>query len=117
MKHGKLAGILWHQGESDARASKVATYAERFGAMIARLRADLNAEDVPVVVGELLRSRSNNAAFNENLPTVVAAVPNSVLVSSEDMVDRGDKIHFDSPSLRTFGERYAAAFLEMRKAA
>ncbi len=117
MKQGTLTGILWHQGESDAAASKVATYAERFSAMIARLRADLNASDVPVVMGELLRSRPNNAAFNEALPAISVAVPLCTYVSSQDLVHRGDKVHFDSASLRTFGKRYAAAFLELQQTA
>ena len=41
MKNGTLAGILWHQGESDSAHDQVVTYAERFATMIGQLRKDL----------------------------------------------------------------------------
>lgn len=113
IKHGKLAGILWHQGEADSAPEKVATYAERFSAMVAQLRKDLNAQDVPLVLGELGRFRAASAAFNANLPAVVQGVPHAALVTSEDLKDRGDQLHFDAPSQRTLGARYAAAFLKL----
>ena len=53
MKSGRLRGILWHQGEGDATEELAPTYRDRFAEFIARLRADLDAADVPVVVGEL----------------------------------------------------------------
>ncbi|MEI7929044.1 MAG: sialate O-acetylesterase [Verrucomicrobiales bacterium] len=37
MKNGKLAGILWHQGEADSAPDKVATYADRFSVMIGQI--------------------------------------------------------------------------------
>ena len=37
MKHGKLRGILWHQGESDGQPEKIASYPDRFSKMIAQL--------------------------------------------------------------------------------
>ena len=115
MKHGQLAGILWHQGESDAKAAKVATYAERFSAMIAQLRTDLDAENVPVIMGELVPTRAANAGFDAALPAISAAVPLCTWVSSEGLSARKDNIHFDSASQRTLGKRYAAAFLEIQK--
>jgi hypothetical protein len=113
LKSGKLAGILWHQGEADSSKEKTATYADRFAAMIAQLRTDLSAEKVPVIVGELGRFRPNFEAFNANLPAVVAKVPRCALVTTEDLVHKGDQTHFDSPSLRTLGKRYADAYLKL----
>ena len=85
--------------------------------MIAQLRADLNAENVPVIMGELVRSRAANADFDAALPSISAAVPLCTWVSSEGLKARKDNIHFDAASQRTFGQRYAAAFLEMQKTA
>jgi hypothetical protein len=34
-------------------------------------------------------------------------------VASDGLTDKGDGTHFDSPSLREFGRRYARAFLSM----
>jgi hypothetical protein len=46
---------------------------------------------------------------------IAASVPNVAYVSSDGLVDRGDKLHFDGPSQRTFGQRYAAAYLTVSK--
>ena len=116
MKHGKLRGILWHQGEADGKPEKIASYPDRFSKMIAQLRTDLNAPDVPVVIGELVYSRPQSAEFNKAIPTIAAAVPNCGWVSAEGLTDRGDKLHFSSEGARTLGERYAAKFLELEKA-
>ncbi len=110
LKHGKLAGILWHQGEADSAPDKVATYQVRFAKMIAQLRADLDAQDVPVIVGETGRFRPDGAAINAVLAKVPDFVPHCAFVSAEGLVDKGDKLHFDSASFRELGRRYAAAW-------
>lgn len=113
MQHGQLAGILWHQGEADSDHAKVATYSERFATMIRQLRQDLQAENVPVIMGELGRFRKASKEFNEALPEISKQVPNCAWVSAENLTDRGDKLHFDAKSQRVFGQRYAAAFLKL----
>lgn len=149
MKSGTLAGILWHQGESDsglrtptkrpdpaakpepaaqpaepkldpaalkaAQDAHFAAYGEQFAAMIAQLRKDLDAADVPLLVGELGRYNEKYQPFNRALPATVAKIPKAALVSSGDLVAKSDNVHFDSPSLRKFGARYAEAFLKMKK--
>lgn len=113
MKNGKLRGILWHQGESDTADKDTAAYAKRFSTMIAQLRKDLSAEDVPVVIGELGHFRPYSENFNAGLPQVVASVPLCAYVTTEDLTDIGDTTHFDARSQRILGERYAAAFLKL----
>ena len=115
MKHGKLVGILWHQGESDSAPDKAATYGARFAKMIAQLRADLGAENVPVIVGETGRFRSDGAAVNAALATVPQNVPRCAFVSAEGLTDQGDKLHFDAASNRELGRRYAKAWLELNR--
>jgi len=109
-KSGRLVAILWHQGEADSSASKTATYPARFSAMIARLRADLGAADVPVIVGELGRYRDAYAPFNAMLPQVTNAVPRCALVSSEGLGCNDDKVHFNRDALCAFGRRYFEVF-------
>lgn len=109
-KAGTLVAILWHQGEADCAASKIATYSTRFAAMIAQLRADLGAADVPVIVGELGRFNASYATFNAALPQVTNAVPRCALASSADLGSNADKVHFAAEALRLFGKRYFEAF-------
>ena len=113
LKHGRLAGILWHQGESDSAPDKAATYVGRFAKMIAQLRADLGAGEVPVIVGETGRFRADAAAINAALATVPASVPHCAFVPADGLGDKGDKLHFDTPALREFGRRYARAWQEL----
>jgi hypothetical protein len=112
-KHGQLMGILWHQGEADSAEAKVATYPARFAAMIAQLRQDLDAEEIPVMVGELGHFRPASAPFNAMLPQVAAAVPRCAVVSAEGLGHGGDSLHFDRDALRTFGKRYFEAYEKM----
>ena len=115
LKRGRLAGILWHQGESDSAPDKAATYAARFAKMIAQLRADLGAENVPVIVGETGRFRPDSAAINAALATLPQSVPRGAFVSAEGLTDQGDQLHFDSAALREFGRRYAKAWQELSR--
>jgi len=116
MKAGKLRGILWHQGENDSAKEDLArSYRERFAAMIARLRSDLGAGEVPVVVGELgeFHAGAFDAVVNEQLAIVPLKVPRSAFVSSGGLTDKGDRTHFDTRSLHEFGRRYALAFMSL----
>lgn len=113
MAQGRLAGILWHQGESDAAPELAATYPERFAAMIAQLRKDLGAEDVPVVVGEIGHFVKNGAAINAALAKVPERVTRCALVSAAGLNDQGDDLHFDTPSFRELGRRYAEAWKDL----
>ena len=110
MARGTLAGILWHQGESDAAPEKAAVYAERFAAMIAQLRKDLGAEEVPVVIGEIGHFVANVDAINAALAKVVEWVPRCALVKADELGHKGDALHFDSTALRELGRRYAEAW-------
>jgi len=113
----RLRGILWHQGEADASdEERAVTYRLRFAKMIAALRKDLGAENVPVIVGQLgefvqEKSYSQLQRVNSELATLPLHVPRSGFVSSQGLKDKGDQLHFDSPSLKEFGRRYALAWL------
>lgn len=115
MKRGKLAGILWHQGESDSAPEKVASYGKSFADMIAQLRKELGAESVPLIIGELGHFRDASKPFNAALPDIARAIPDCALVSADDLSDKGDKLHFGTAALRTFGERYAEAYLTLKR--
>ena len=121
---GKLKGILWHQGCADAGSPETATnYAARLTQMVAQLRKDLNAPDVPFVAGELGRYLKDFRGLdpkhptpellwrtvNEQIHAAVKAIPNAAVVSSEGLAPNPDILHFDTPSVRKLGARYAEA--------
>ena len=115
--NARLRGILWHQGEADANDEERAiTYRLRFAKMIAALRKDLAAESVPVIVGQLgefvqTKDYSQLQRVNSELATLPLHIPLTAFVSSQRLKDKGDQLHFDSPSLKEFGRRYALAWL------
>ena len=118
LKDGTLKGILWHQGESDANRELAADYEAKLHDLIARMRSELNAPAVPFVVGQL--GRFTGSPWNEFKTKVdqahrelPAKVPHTAFVSAEGLTDKGDKTHFDSPSYRQFGQRYAEAYLKL----
>lgn len=113
MKRGRLAGILWHQGESDSAPAKALSYAGRFLPFIAQLRADLDAHAVPVIVGEIGRFNPESEQINGALQRLPHLVPHCGFVSAEGLADQGDKLHFDSASFRELGRRYAKAWQEL----
>jgi hypothetical protein len=116
LKAGKLRGILWHQGEADAGSEEhVSTYRTRFANLVKHLREDLNAPDLPVVVGELgeFQKGKFTRELNEQLALIPFVVPHSAFASSAGLTDKGDSTHFNSASARELGRRYAMAFLSL----
>lgn len=114
LKHGRLAGILWHQGEADRAPERVATYGTRFARFIAQLRADLGAPEAPVIVGEIGRFCKNEGPINEAIRALPGLVPHCAWVSSEGLVGQPELpsvVHFDSAGYRELGRRYAQAWL------
>ena len=121
---GTLRGILWHQGERDAFEEETArSYGDRLAGMVADLRADLGAGEVPLVVGQLGEFLPNpthpgkyafSKLVNEQLTALPGRVPSAAVAESAGLTARGDDLHFDTPSLRTFGVRYAAAMQRLQ---
>ncbi len=121
LSFGTLKGILWHQGEADSHTQEDAeTYGQRLEEMIAVLRADLAAPEVPFIAGELgafICDYDDGCDFfeivNNRLRQLSETVPLYACVSAADLKDKGDHIHFDSASSREFGERYAREYLRI----
>jgi len=117
MTHGRLKGILWHQGEADCDSASVKAYPEKFIQLVRDLRSDLNAPNVPVIVGQLGSFRKPSPIeFNKMLVTIPQVILNCACVSAEKLKDKGDGRHFSADSQREFGRRYAAAYLRLLSA-
>jgi hypothetical protein len=121
-KHGTLKGILWHQGESDSGDKATAeSYGQRLAEMIEDLRQELDAPAAPFVAGKLGEFLAEKSAqgkpsywkvVNEQIDALPKTVSHSAVVDSSGLKSKASRVHFDAPSLREFGRRYAA---EMQK--
>jgi hypothetical protein len=117
---GTLKGILWHQGESDAKAGLASTYQGKLHDLIARFRSELRAPEVPFIAGQLGRfADSPWSEFKDQVDQVhrnlARNVPHTAFVSADGLNHKGDKAHFDTDSYREFGRRYAKAYLELAR--
>ncbi|WP_018622431.1 sialate O-acetylesterase [Spirosoma luteum] len=118
LEQGQLAGILWHQGESDSSPDKAGVYEEKLTELVQRLRQELNAPTVPFVVGTLgdfvVNRNADAKTVNEALQRAVRHIPHAYCVVSSGLTDKGDSTHFDTPSARTLGQRYADVFIQKK---
>lgn len=120
MRTSNFGGILWHQGESDCNKENFPLYKERAIRMITEIRRALNAENLPFIFGELAEDISDRwnlgdypARMNSIFREMQREIPNCRLVSSKGLSLKPDGIHFNSASLREFGNRYFNAYLEL----
>lgn len=118
MRTGTLRGILWHQGEGDSTPERARVYEKRLHELVERFREDLNAPEVPFIVGQLGKFETrpwNDAkkqvdAIHRDLPN---HLPRTAFVSADGLTDKGDHVHFDARSSRELGERFAKAYLTL----
>lgn len=121
LRDGRLRGILWHQGETDAlEEGSARAYAGNLVAVVEGLRRDLDAPRVPFVVGELGRfllhenvpghPAPHARVVNEQIHRLPALVPETAVVSSEGLNHLGDGLHFDRAAQRIMGARYFEAW-------
>jgi len=120
-QHGQLAGILWHQGEADSGRAGARAYAQRLDDLIARLRTDLDAPDVPVLVGGMsdgwIERKPAAATLNEALATLPDRVAHTAFAPAEGLTLKDDGVHFNAESARALGRRFARAMQRLHAAA
>lgn len=126
MRDGTLRGVLWHQGEADsAKAETAESYAARLSQMVRDLRVELESPHVPFVAGKLGEFLKETRAdgtkslwrtVNAQIEQLPQLVEHAAVVESTGLQHKGDDVHFDSASLRTFGRRYAEAWRKLQSA-
>ncbi|MEI7730309.1 MAG: sialate O-acetylesterase [Verrucomicrobiota bacterium] len=118
-KAGVLKGIIWHQGEADRHAS--AAYGQALSNLIAMLRQELNAPEASFVAGELSsfgpkeETQKATKQFNEVVQGLAKKVKRYGCASAEGLNHKGDQLHYNTESARTFGKRYAEKMIELQK--
>lgn len=119
MKDGTLAGILWHQGESDSNEKAADDHEKRLEELITRFRTELNAPDLPFIIGQLGRFPAkpwdaNREKLDAAQRAVAKKMKNVRFVEAEGLTS-SDNLHFDTPSLRKLAQGYANAYLDIAK--
>ncbi|MBD0289278.1 MAG: sialate O-acetylesterase [Flavisolibacter sp.] len=117
-KYGQVKAVLWHQGESDANANDIPHYKERLSALFKQFRVIVGNESLPILIGELgsfSKDPENWRLINQAVKNYCATDSNTVIISTADLKDKGDKIHFNSEGQRILGLRFANAYLQRFK--
>ena len=114
-KNGTLKAILWHQGEGDANEELADNYEAALRNLLKRFRVDLDNPHLPIFIGQLgqfaKRPWTDSYRIVDHAHQDVAAEDTHVLfVSSNGLTSESDNIHFNAPSMRTLGQRYAQAY-------
>ncbi|MCK9251703.1 MAG: sialate O-acetylesterase [Clostridiales bacterium] len=120
MRTSQLAGILWHQGESDSKSAEtVQAYREKFDRIFNQLPVDLGVDPaLPLVIGEIADFSGRWPYWrqmNDVLMTIAATRENCVLVQADGLTGAADGIHFSAASYRELGRRYFASFQKATK--
>jgi len=114
-QHGTIKGILWHQGESDAKPSLLPAYKERLPMLFKTFREYIQNDSLPIMAihlglfadrNELLRWDAINAVMN----LMPYKDRNFYAITSEGLKHKGDSLHFNSKSQREMGKRFATQF-------
>src|SRR5271157_891953 len=109
---GKVKGVLWYQGESDAMGSDAwKIYHRVFADFIASVRADLNQPDLPfyyVQIGRFINGTDPRGwnAVQEVQRRLPERVPNTAVVSVIDL-ELDDSFHVGTHGLKRAGARLA----------
>ena len=114
-KNSEIAGILWHQGESDTAPERCEVYEENLDNLVNDLRTSAHLENVPFITGAL----GDFLEFYEpdprqkNYPLINTATKNVVkkndkmgYVSADGLTANKDNLHFNAEALYEFGLRY-----------
>ncbi len=124
-----IAGVLWHQGESDCREGHWPCYEERCMNVFEAIRKDLNLSDhIPFIIGGLAdflvesKETLERHPYLVNYPKVDKSLRNLAenndyigYVSVKGLTCNPDHLHFDARSLRVLGKRYFEKFKEMNQ--
>ena len=113
-----IAGILWHQGESDAKEGRVELYEEKLRKVISAFRKEKALKDIPFIMGELGKWDRTGTPWDDKLykeindiiVKVASTTPNVSFASSNGLTSNEDLLHINAKSLREFGRRYFNSF-------
>jgi sialate O-acetylesterase len=106
---GKVRGMLWYQGESDANAKAAPEFANNFKYFVKTVRKDFRVPELPFYYVQIGRhiSDSNVPEWNEIQEAQLQAeaqIPNSGMVVSVDL-SLDDGIHIGTADLKRLGRR------------
>ncbi len=116
VKGVKFAGVLWMQGETDARYSNAArTYAQNLSRFVRALRKELHSPSLAFFMGEVdppINAFPYRDIVRKAQRRSTASIRNSRLVSTKGLTKRNDHLHYNAAGQLALGVRFAKAFMQ-----
>lgn len=121
LRSSTIAGILWHQGESDSQNDKYLVHGKKLKLVLDSMRKELELWDVPVLVGGLgdfltgykEGSHGQWPQINGEMELLTRTDPQMAYIPADGLGHNGDFLHFNAEALYTFGLRYYDAFRKL----
>lgn len=110
---GRIAGVLWMQGESDAvKPMTAAMYGPHLARLIARAREDAGDPELPFILGRVSPSPlwPYAAYVRAAQEAAAAADPKVRCVNTDDLTRLPDLAHYDTRGITEVGRRLARAW-------
>lgn len=120
---GKVAGLLFFQGESDAldprkypkKKLSPNNWSDKFVSFANDLRRDLSELNLPVVFAQIGNHRDLDKLINWKIvqdQQKNVKLPNSAMITTSDLALK-DHVHLTAESSQIIGERFASAFWDL----
>jgi lysophospholipase L1-like esterase len=113
-KDGVIKGILLHQGESNVGDNQ---WHNKVKTVYQNILTDLSlkAEDVPLLAGEVVNADvgGTSAGANTLIAKLPGTIPTAHVISSSQVPDGPDNLHFSAAGYRELGRRYAVKMLTL----
>ncbi len=117
--HCPPAAVVWMQGERDARFPEAGReYEQNLEVLIRSLRRDLDAPDLPFLLGRINPPPALYPAVEEvqrAQAAVAQRLDGVVLVSTEGLAKQRDELHYNTVGQIELGRRFAEVFLQLGK--
>jgi hypothetical protein len=120
----EIAGMLWMQGESDAKQQADAeAYQKKLERLVALMREATGKPDLPFVIGRISSRIADSKKFKMPFAKIVQSGQEAVakndkhvhVITTDDLSQRDDLVHFDQAGQLGLGERFGEAMIKALK--
>lgn len=112
----KLAGIIWMQGETDAKYTTAAKqYAGNLNRFVSALRAKLSSPNAAFIMGSInppLELFPSTTIVQQTQKLSTRRIRNLHLVKTDDLAKRNDRLHYNAKGQLELGKRFARAYFK-----
>jgi hypothetical protein len=111
----EIVGMMWMQGERDARFPAVAPdYEKNLKSFIRRIRADFGVRELPFILARVNPPADRWLGLSDVRTAqerVAREDPFVVMISTDDLSKLPDNVHYDADGLVELGRRFARAYM------